>query len=40
MTKQDKLFEELKSKLIEKSILDYPDFNKEFILIMDASGED
>jgi len=32
-------FEELKQKLIEHPILEYPDFEKEFILMTDASGE-
>ena len=37
--KQQDAFEELKTKLISKPILEYPDFEKEFILITDASGE-
>ena len=37
--KQQKAFEELKIRLMEKPILDYPDLEKEFILITDASGE-
>ena len=36
---QQKAFETLKTKLIEQPILAYPDFNKEFMLITDASGE-
>jgi len=36
--KQQEAFEILKEKLIEHPILIYPDFNKEFILITDASG--
>ena len=37
--KQQIAFEELKMKLMEKPILDHPNFEKEFILITDASGE-
>ena len=37
--KQQKAFEELKKKLIEYPILSYPNYEKEFILITDASGE-
>ena len=33
-----KAFEELKEKLIQYPILSYPDYEKEFILITDASG--
>ena len=33
-----KAFEMLKKKLIQSPILQYPDYNKEFILITDASG--
>ncbi|CAB5185100.1 unnamed protein product [Rhizophagus irregularis] len=36
---QQEAFEELKRRLMEKPVLDYPDFEKEFILITDASGE-
>src|SRR5438445_110649 len=35
---QQKAFEELKEKLIQYPILSYPDYEKEFILITDASG--
>ncbi|GBB94938.1 hypothetical protein RclHR1_24450004 [Rhizophagus clarus] len=37
--KQQEAFESLKKKLMEKPILKHPDFEKEFILITDASGE-
>ncbi|GET66717.1 hypothetical protein PTSG_12079 [Rhizophagus irregularis DAOM 181602=DAOM 197198] len=37
--KQQEAFEELKIKLMEKPVLDYPNFEKEFILITDASEE-
>ena len=36
--RQQKAFEELKEKLIQYPILAYPDYEKEFILITDASG--
>ncbi|GET52813.1 retroviral-like aspartic protease 1 [Rhizophagus irregularis DAOM 181602=DAOM 197198] len=37
--KQQKALEELKKKLINYPILQHPNFEKEFILITDASGE-
>ncbi|GBC33494.1 enzymatic polyprotein, putative [Rhizophagus irregularis DAOM 181602=DAOM 197198] len=37
--KQQEAFEELKIRLMEKPVLDHPNFEKEFILITDASGE-
>ncbi|CAB5214806.1 unnamed protein product [Rhizophagus irregularis] len=37
--KQQKALEELKEKLINYPILQHPNFEKEFILITDASGE-
>ncbi|GET66927.1 DDE-type integrase/transposase/recombinase [Rhizophagus irregularis DAOM 181602=DAOM 197198] len=37
--KQQKALEELKEKLINYLILQHPNFEKEFILITDASGE-
>ena len=37
--KEQKSFEELKQRLIESPILQYPDYEKEFILITDASGK-
>ncbi|GBB89252.1 hypothetical protein RclHR1_15940001 [Rhizophagus clarus] len=37
--KQQEAFESLKKRLMEKPILEHPDFEKEFILITDASGE-
>jgi len=37
--RQQKAFEELKERLIKHPILEYPNFEKEFILITDASGE-
>src|SRR5579862_411424 len=37
--KHQETFERLKEKLIEHPILEYPDFDKEFILMTDASGE-
>ncbi|GBC41197.2 enzymatic polyprotein, putative [Rhizophagus irregularis DAOM 181602=DAOM 197198] len=37
--RQQEAFEELKIRLMEKPVLDYPNFEKEFILITDASGE-
>jgi len=36
--RQQKAFEELKEKLIQYPILAYPDYEKEFILMTDASG--
>ncbi|CAG8770036.1 25168_t:CDS:2, partial [Dentiscutata erythropus] len=36
-TRQQEVFEELKSKLVTASILAYPNFEKLFILFMDAS---
>jgi hypothetical protein len=35
---QQKAFDILRTKLTEKPILEYPDFEKEFMLITDASG--
>jgi hypothetical protein len=35
---QQKAFDILKEKLITASILQYPNFNKPFILYTDASG--
>jgi len=35
---QENAFEHLKSKLINRPILQYPDFSKEFILTTDASN--
>ncbi|CAB5366666.1 unnamed protein product [Rhizophagus irregularis] len=37
--KQQKALEEIKERLINYPILQHPDFEKEFILITDASGE-
>ena len=37
--KQEEAFKELKEKLINYPILQHPNFEKEFILITDASGE-
>ncbi|CAB5107645.1 unnamed protein product [Rhizophagus irregularis] len=37
--RQQEAFEELKIRLMEKPVLDYPNFEKEFILITDVSGE-
>lgn len=35
---QENIFQHLKSKLISRPILQYPDFSKEFILTTDASN--
>jgi hypothetical protein len=35
---QENAFQHLKSKLISRPILQYPDFSKEFILTTDASN--
>ena len=35
---QENVFQHLKSKLISRPILQYPDFTKEFILTIDASN--
>ncbi|GES77335.1 uncharacterized protein LOC112504018 [Rhizophagus clarus] len=37
--KQQEAFKSLKKRLMEKLILEYPDFEKEFILITDTLGE-
>jgi hypothetical protein len=37
--KQQKAFDILKTKLMEKPIVKYPDFGKEFMVITDASGK-
>ncbi|CAB4441358.1 unnamed protein product [Rhizophagus irregularis] len=37
--KQQEAFKELKIRLMEKPVLDHPNFEKEFILITDASEE-
>ena len=36
--KQQKSFEELKSKLVNYPILQHPNYEKEFLVITDASG--
>ena len=36
---QENTFQHLKAKLISRSLLQYPDFSKEFILTMDASNQ-
>jgi len=36
---QQEFFDKLKEMLVSHPILEYPDWNKEFILITDASGE-
>src|SRR5690349_12119971 len=38
-TKQQKVFDELKKRLINYPIVRYPDLNKEFLLMTDASRE-
>ena len=37
---QENAFQHLKSKLVRRPILQYPDFSKEFILTTDASNLD